>query len=134
MPSSSEQANSILVFPRVVTRCFRLVFLVLKNDTDTGLTVPRGAVKKSEARHSGNSVAWYIHQTRYRLFSRKRALMGDEIKNTNNQVGRSSTGKFHVLWRGTLVNGKPGRMREFKTERDGWAYLARCDAAGRLVD
>jgi hypothetical protein len=60
--------------------------------------------------------------------------MSDEIKNPNNQVGKSVTGKFHVLWRGVLVNTRAGTLREFDTEHEAWAYLARCDTAGRLVD
>ncbi len=60
--------------------------------------------------------------------------MSDEIKNPNNQVDRSANGKFHVLWHGVLVNTSAGTVREFDTEHEARTYLARCDAARRLVD
>ena len=35
---------------------------------------------------------------------------------------------YLATWRGQVVYG-----REFQTELEAWAYLARCDWAGRIV-
>jgi hypothetical protein len=61
--------------------------------------------------------------------------MSDWPKNTEqNQVSLNSiNGKYHVLWRGQLVNNRDGRMREFATDREAWDFLARCDTAGRII-
>jgi hypothetical protein len=58
--------------------------------------------------------------------------MSDETKNTNNRVDRSTNGKFHAFWRGQLLYAS-GKVREFETERDASEYLARCEAAGRVL-
>jgi len=54
--------------------------------------------------------------------------MTDEIKNPSNRVDRFVSGKFHAIWRGKVV------YKEFETERDAWEYLARCDAAGKVLE
>jgi hypothetical protein len=54
--------------------------------------------------------------------------MTDEIKNPSNRVDRFASGKFHAIWRGQAV------YKEFETERDAWEYLARCDAAGKVLE
>ena len=59
--------------------------------------------------------------------------MADEIKNPTNRVDRSASGKFHAIWRGQLVY-MGGRIKEFETESDAWEYLARCDAAGKVLE
>ena len=60
-------------------------------------------------------------------------MMSDEIKNPENQVGRLANGRYYVLWRGVTVSGRGG-VREFSSEEEARAYLARCDAAGRVVN
>jgi hypothetical protein len=55
--------------------------------------------------------------------------MTDEIKNPNNQVGRSANGRFHAFRHGYVVYDDNGRVKEFETERDAWDYLRRSDAA-----
>jgi hypothetical protein len=59
--------------------------------------------------------------------------MSDEIKNPRNQVSRLANGRYYVLWRGVVVSG-PGGIREFASEDEARAYLARCEAAGRVVN
>jgi hypothetical protein len=50
-------------------------------------------------------------------------VMTDEIKNPNNQVGRSANGRFHAFRHGYVVYDDNGRVKEFETERDAWDYL-----------
>jgi hypothetical protein len=59
--------------------------------------------------------------------------MADEIKNPTNRVDRAASGKFHAIWRGQLVY-MSGRIKEFETESDAREYLARCDAAGKVLE
>ena len=58
--------------------------------------------------------------------------MSDWIKNPTNQVSRAD-GKFIAQWRGQVVYAPDRTPRYFDTEQDAWAFLARCDAAGRVV-
>jgi hypothetical protein len=58
--------------------------------------------------------------------------MSDEIKNPGNQVSRLANGRYYVLWRGVVVSGSGG-IREFNSEEAAGAYLARRDAADRVV-
>ncbi len=55
-----------------------------------------------------------------------------EIKNPTNQVHRASNGRFYALWRGQVVYMPSGTVRHFDTEADARAFLAQCDAAGRV--
>ncbi len=59
--------------------------------------------------------------------------MSDWIKNTSNQVSATASGKYIALWRGQVVYMPDGTPRHFETERDALAFLAQCDAAGRVI-
>jgi hypothetical protein len=56
-----------------------------------------------------------------------------EIKNPTNQVHRAANGRFYALWRGQIVYIPGGTVRHFANERDAWAFLAQCDAAGGII-
>lgn len=58
--------------------------------------------------------------------------MTDEIKNHRNKVDRSADGVFHAFWHGRVVF-ENGRVKRFKTEREAWEFLARCDLVGKIV-
>ena len=58
--------------------------------------------------------------------------MTDEIENPNNRVDRSANGGFIAFWHGKVVY-ENGRVKKFITESEAWAYLSRCDAAGKIV-
>ena len=58
--------------------------------------------------------------------------MTDEIKNPSNRVDASTGGKFHAFWRGRVVF-ENGRVKLFETESEAWEFLARCDAAGKII-
>lgn len=58
--------------------------------------------------------------------------MADETKDPNNRVDASHDGKFHAFWRGRVVF-ENGRVKRFESERDAWEFLARCDAAGKII-
>jgi hypothetical protein len=58
--------------------------------------------------------------------------MTDEIKNPSNRVDASTAGKFHAYWRGSVVF-ENGRVKRFETEIEAWEFLARCDAAGKII-
>jgi hypothetical protein len=55
-----------------------------------------------------------------------------ETKNPNNRVDQSASGEFHAFWRGTVVF-ENGRVKRFETEGEAWEFLARCDAAGKIL-
>ncbi len=55
-----------------------------------------------------------------------------EDLNTNNRVEPSSGGGFIAFWKGSMVY-ENGRVKRFETEFDAWEYLARCDAAGKII-
>jgi hypothetical protein len=59
--------------------------------------------------------------------------MSDEIKNPGNQVSPLANGRYYVLCRGVVVPG-PGGIRDFSSEDGARAYLARCEAEGRVVN
>jgi hypothetical protein len=50
-----------------------------------------------------------------------------------NRVSGAANGKFFVLWRGRTVYTLHGELRYFETEDEAWTFLARCDAAGRVI-
>jgi hypothetical protein len=57
-----------------------------------------------------------------------------DLKNPLNQVHRAADGRYHILWRGALVNAPDGgRMLTFATEDEAREYLARCEAADRAT-
>ena len=58
--------------------------------------------------------------------------MADEIKDPSNTVDRAADGVFHAFWHGRVVF-ENGRVKRFKTEREAWEYLARCDLAGKII-
>ena len=58
--------------------------------------------------------------------------MADEIKNKNNRVDHVTHGKFHALWHGQMAY-ENGRVKRFEPEREAWEFLARCDAAGKII-
>ncbi len=58
--------------------------------------------------------------------------MADKIKNPDNRVDASANGKFHAFWCGRVVF-ENGRVKRFETAREAWEYLARCDAAGKII-
>jgi hypothetical protein len=57
--------------------------------------------------------------------------MTDGIKNPNNRVDPSANG-FHAFWHGQVVF-ENGRVKRFKTEREAWEFLARCDSVGKII-
>lgn len=59
--------------------------------------------------------------------------MSDYLHDTGSRVVKAMLAPDHrtvylATWRGHVVYGP-----EFQTERDAWAYLARCDSAGRII-
>jgi hypothetical protein len=53
-------------------------------------------------------------------------VMTDECKIQKNSVERST------LWHGLLAY-ENGRVKRFKTEREAWEFLTRCDAADKII-
>lgn len=49
-----------------------------------------------------------------------------------NRVDRSPDDTFRAFWHGRVVY-ENGRVKRFKTESDAWAFLARCDEAGKIM-
>ena len=58
--------------------------------------------------------------------------MTDESKDQINRVDYSANGPYHAFWRGRMVY-ENGRVKRFTTESEAWAYLARCDEAGKII-
>ena len=58
--------------------------------------------------------------------------MNDESKDQSNRVDCSANGAYHAFWRGRVVY-ENGRVKRFKAESEAWAYLARCDEAGKII-
>ena len=58
--------------------------------------------------------------------------MTGDFNNSRNRVERSARGGFNAIWRGQVVY-ENGRVKKFESEHDARAYLARCDAAGRII-
>jgi hypothetical protein len=56
--------------------------------------------------------------------------MADEIKNPTNRVDRSASGISCNLARTVSVH----EWKNVETESDAWEYLARCDAAGKVLE
>jgi hypothetical protein len=59
--------------------------------------------------------------------------MNDYVRDTASRVVKATLVPnlrtvYLATWRGHVVYGP-----EFQTEREAWAYLARCDSAGRIV-
>ena len=59
--------------------------------------------------------------------------MSDDIMNQSSQVHRLAAGEFYGLWRGQGIYLAGGRIRLFNTRKAAWTFLARCDAAGRVI-
>ena len=59
-------------------------------------------------------------------------IMTDENKVQTNRVDHSTNGAFNALWHGQMAY-ENGRVKRFETERQAWEFLARCDAAGRII-
>jgi hypothetical protein len=59
--------------------------------------------------------------------------MSDDIMNQSSQVHRLAGGEFYGLWRGQGIYLTSGRMRLFNTRKAAWAFLVRCDSAGRVI-
>ena len=57
--------------------------------------------------------------------------MTDESKDQSNGVDCSANGAYHAFWRGRVYEN--GRVKRFKTESEAWAYLVRCDEAGKII-
>jgi hypothetical protein len=58
--------------------------------------------------------------------------MTEELNNPSNRVELSANHTFLAFWRGRVVY-ENGRVKHFETERDAWQFLARCDAAGKII-
>jgi hypothetical protein len=49
-----------------------------------------------------------------------------------NYIQRTNSGELMVTWRGTVVY-ENGRIKRFQTEDAARTFLARCDAAGKII-
>jgi hypothetical protein len=49
-----------------------------------------------------------------------------------HKTERSPSGGFVAFWRNQAIYEK-GRMKKFPAEEDARAFLARCDAAGKII-
>lgn len=58
--------------------------------------------------------------------------MTDENKIQTNRVDRSANGTFSAFWHGQMAY-ESGRVKRFETEREAWEFLARCDAANKII-
>ena len=58
--------------------------------------------------------------------------MTDENKIQTNRVDRSMNGAFCAIWHGQTAY-ENGRVRRFETKHAAWEFLARCDAAGKII-
>jgi hypothetical protein len=58
--------------------------------------------------------------------------MTDEDKTKTDRVDCSANGAFSAFWQGRMVY-ENGRIRRFETEHNAWEFLARCDAAGKII-
>jgi hypothetical protein len=59
-------------------------------------------------------------------------VMADEDKTQSNRVDRSFNGAFSAFWHGRIAY-ENGRVKRFETEGEAWEFLARCDAAGKII-
>ena len=53
-------------------------------------------------------------------------------KGGNHQIERSTTSEFMVFWNGQAVY-ENGRIKKFQTGSEARDFLARCDAAGKII-
>jgi hypothetical protein len=53
-------------------------------------------------------------------------------ENTTHKVEKMVDGRFMAYWNGRVVY-ENGRIKRFTTSNDALAFLARCDAAGRII-
>ena len=51
---------------------------------------------------------------------------------TPHKVEKMGDGRFMAYWNGRVVY-QNGRIKRFETSADALAFLARCDAAGRII-
>ncbi len=58
-------------------------------------------------------------------------VMIDGNEDPSNRVDLSANG-FHAFWHGRVVF-ENGRVKRFKTEREAWEFLARCDSVGKII-
>jgi hypothetical protein len=58
--------------------------------------------------------------------------MISEIDTQTNRVDRSANGELITFWHGQIAY-ENGRVKRFKTEREAWEFLARCDSVGKIV-
>jgi hypothetical protein len=49
-----------------------------------------------------------------------------------NRIERMASGGFMVFWRGKPVYAN-GRIKKFEDEEIARAFLARCDASGKII-
>ena len=55
-----------------------------------------------------------------------------EDKIQSNRVDRSANGAFNAFWQRQMAY-ENGRVKRFETETQAWEFLARCDAAGKII-
>jgi hypothetical protein len=53
-------------------------------------------------------------------------------RGTPHKVEKMGDGRFMAYWNGGVVYAN-GRIKRFETSADALAFLARCDAAGKIV-
>jgi hypothetical protein len=67
-----------------------------------------------------------------RLLALSNTVMTDEKESLSNSVDRSVNGPYHAYWHGRMVY-ENGRVKQFRTESEAWAFLARCDEVGKII-
>ena len=63
---------------------------------------------------------------------RTRSKLSVPEKGEGHQIERSTTGEFMVFWNGQAVY-ENGRIRKFQNRNEARDFLARCDAAGKII-
>ena len=58
--------------------------------------------------------------------------MAYDDKTQTNRVDHSASGAFSAFWHGQIAY-ENGRVKRFDSEVAAWEFLARCDAAGKIV-
>jgi hypothetical protein len=58
--------------------------------------------------------------------------MISENSTQTNRVDLSANDTFSAFWHGQMAY-ENGRVKRFKTEREAWEYLVRCDSAGKII-
>jgi len=61
-----------------------------------------------------------------------RRVMTNDDKTQANRVDRSMNGACSAFWHGQIAY-ENGRVKRFDSERAAWEFLARCDAAGKII-